>query len=170
MPQESFVPGKLAEVEKFLNGKKEGFEGEKNTVRIFSGTDSEEISKTEIIPPELISHGQDRRKFRRFQTSNLIIYSINGHKKITKAIDLSLGGAKIPTEDPLSDEDIVNLILIIGSRTFKSKGDVVYSVKEGAQPFYSSGLKFKDFSRQDRKMLQEYLNHLCVNGGNSTEQ
>ncbi len=170
MPQESFAPGELAELEKFLNGKKEINEGEKNTVRIFSGTDSEEISKTEIIPPELISHGQDRRKFRRFQTSNMIIYSTNGRKKITKALDLSLGGAKIPTEEPLTNEDIVNLILIIGSRTFKSKGDVVYSEKVGAQPFYSSGLKFKDYSHPDRKTLQEYLNHLCVNGGNSTEQ
>ncbi len=167
---ELHVPGKLAEVEKFLNGKKEDFEGEKNTVHIYSGTDSEAISKTEIIPPDLISHGQDRRKFRRFQTSNLIIYSTNGLNKITKAIDLSLGGTKIPTEESLSDEDIVNLILIIGSRTFKSKGDVVYSVKEGAQSFYSSGLRFKDFSHQDRKMLQEYLNHLCLDGGNLTEQ
>jgi len=146
------------------------FGEEKNTVRIFSGTDSEEILKTEIIPPDLISHGQDRRKYRRFQTSDLIIFSTNGRKKVTKAIDLSLGGAKIPTEEPLSDEDIVNLILIIGSRTFKSKGDVVYSVKEGAQPFYSSGLKFKDFSHQDRIMLQEYLNHLCLDGENLTEQ
>ena len=150
--------------------KSESAEKEKNTVRIFSETDSEEIIKTEIIPHDLISHGQDRRRFRRFQTSNLIIYSTNGREKVTKAIDLSLGGTKIPTEEPLSDEDIVNLILLLGSRTFELKGDVVYSVKEGAQQFYSSGLKFKDFSHQDRKMLQEYLNHLCLGGENLTEQ
>ena len=100
----------------------------------------------------------------------MVIYSTNGHEKITKAIDLSLGGAKIPTKEPLSDEDIVNLTLIIGSRTFKSKGDVVYSIKEGTQPFYSSGLKFQDISNQDRVMLQEYLNHLCLGEGNLTEQ
>ena len=153
MSHKSFVPSK-----------------EKNTVRIFSGTDSEEKIRTEIIPPDLINHSHDRRKYRRFQTSNMIIYSTNGQKKITKAIDLSLGGAKIPTEEPLNDEDFVNLTLILGSKAFKSKGDVVYSVKEGAQPFYHSGLKFKNLSNQDRDMLQEYLNHLCLGEGNFTEQ
>ncbi len=170
MSHESFIPRKPAEAEKFLHRKKGISWKEKNTVRIFSGTDSEEKIRTEIIPSDLISHGHDRRKYRRFQTSNMIIYSTNGHEKITKAIDLSLGGARIPTEEPLSDEDVVNLILILGSRAFKSKGDVVYSVKEGAQPFYYSGLKFKDLSNQDRDMLQEYLNHLCLGEGNFTEQ
>ena len=85
-------------------------------------------------------------------------------------IDLSLGGVKIPHEEPLNDADIVNLILILGSRIFKSKGDVVYSIKEGSQPLYSTGLRFKDFSNQDREMLQDYLNHLCMGEGNLTEQ
>ncbi|MCJ7583010.1 MAG: diguanylate cyclase [Candidatus Aminicenantes bacterium] len=170
MSHELFAPKKPAEEENFFNEKKDISLNEKNTVRIFSGTDSEEKIRTEIIPHDLISHGHDRRKFRRFQTANTVIYSTNGREKITKAIDLSLGGAKIPTEEHLSDEDIVNLILIIGSKTFKSKGDVVYSVKENALPFYSSGLKFRDFSNQDREMLQEYLNHLCLGEGNLTEQ
>lgn len=143
---------------------------EKNSVRIFSRADSEEIIETDTVPPDLISHGQDRRRFRRFQTSNLIIYSTNGREKVTKAIDLSLGGIKIPTEEPLHDEDIDNLILLLGNRTFELKGDVVYSVKEGAQPFYSSGLKFKAISRQDWKTLKEYLNHLSLGGGNLTQQ
>lgn len=143
---------------------------EKNTVRIFSRTDSKEIIETDTVPPDLISHGQDRRKFRRFQTSNLIIYSTNGREKVTKAIDLSLGGIKIPTEEHLSDEDIDNLILLLGNRTFELKGDVVYSLKEDAQPFYSSGLKFKTISRQDWKTLKEYLNHLSLGGGNLTQQ
>jgi len=168
MSHEEYVPREKSE--NFLSRRKEGYGNEKNTIRIFSGANSEEMIETEIIPSDLISHGQDRRKFRRFQTSNLVIYSLNGKEKITKAIDLSLGGAKIPTEEPLSDEDIVNLILILGSRTFKSKGDVVYSKKQGSQPFYSSGLKFKSFSNQDREMLQEYLNHLCLGEGNTTEQ
>lgn len=169
---EFFIPKKRIEIEPetFINKKQEDFLGEKNTVRIFSGTDNKEKIKTEIIPTDLITNGHDRRKFRRFQTANTIIYSTNGVEKITKAIDLSLGGAKIPTEEPLSDEEIVNIVLIIGSRTFKTKGDVCYSTKEGLQPFYSSGLKFQDFSNQDRDMLQEYLNHLCLGDGNLTEQ
>lgn len=170
MPDERLITKELEETENFLNEKKESALNEKNTVRIFSGADSEENIKTEFIPRDLISHGHDRRKFRRFQTANMVIYSTNGHEKITKAIDLSLGGTKIPTEEPLSDEDIVKIILIIGNRIFKSKGDVVYSVKEGAQPFYSSGLRFQGFSNQDREMLQEYLNHLCLGEGNSIEQ
>jgi len=170
MTHEPIVPKKPVKVEDFLNKKSETPWNEKNTVRIFSGTDNAEKTRTEIIPHDLISPGHDRRKFRRFQTADTIIYSTNGQEKITKAIDLSLGGAKIPTEELLSDEDIVNLILIIGSRTFKAKGDVCYSAKEGAQPFYSSGLKFQDFSHQDREILQEYLNHLCLGEGNLTEQ
>lgn len=158
------------DMEKISSRKTEIPGNEKNTVRIFSGTDSLEKIRTEIIPPDLISYGHDRRKFRRFQTSNLLIYSTNGSEKITKVIDLSLGGVKIPHEEPLNDADIVNLILILGSRIFKSKGDVVYSIKEGSQPLYSTGLRFKDFSNQDREMLQDYLNHLCMGEGNLTEQ
>ncbi len=168
MTHEEFVPRKN-EAE-FPSKIKEDLGKEKNTIRIFSGTNSEETISTEIIPPDLIAHGPDRRRYRRFQTSNLVIYSINGQEKITKAIDLSLGGAKIPTEEPLSDEEIVNLILILGSKAFKSKGDVVYSEKGSVQPFYSSGLKFTHFSIQDREVLQNYLNHLCLGEGNITEQ
>jgi len=144
-------------------------EKEKNSIRIFTGSDSKEMIKTEMISPALISYGHDRRKYRRFQTSNLVIYSTMENEKVTKTINLSLGGAKIHTEEHLSDEGVVNLILILGSRVFKSKGNIVYSVKEDAQPFYSSGLKFKDFSNQNREMLQEYLTHLCMGEENLTE-
>jgi hypothetical protein len=151
-------------------GKAEREAGAKNTISIFNGTADEKMIKTEIIPPDLLSNAPDRRKFRRFQTSNLVIYSDNGNEKVTKAVDLSLGGAKIRTEEKLSDVEMFSLIFILGDRTFRSKGDLVHSAKEWTQAFYYSGLKFKGVTPQDRGILQDYLTQLCIGKGGSTEK
>lgn len=168
MTYDDFTPKQTEE--KTRTGKKDFSASGKNRIRFFSGTPAEEMIKTEIISRDLISNSQDRRKFRRFRTSNLVVYSNNGNEKVTKAIDLSLGGARIRTEDPLSEEELINLVFIFGNKAFKSKGDVVYSIKEGAQPFYSSGIKFKDFTHGDREILQDYLTYLCMGKGTPTEQ
>ena len=135
---------------------------EKNTISIFTGIDDSEAIKTETIPPFLISNSQDRRKFRRFLNSSLMIFTTNGNEKVTKTVDLSMGGIKIRTKDPLSREDLITLILVLGNKAIKAKGDIIYSTREGEQPLFYSGIKFIDFSASHRESLKDYLSSLST--------
>ena len=142
---------------------------EKNTISIFKGIDDAETIKTETIPPNLISNSQDRRKFRRFLNTSLIIFTTNGNEKVTKTVDLSLGGAKIRTQEPLSGDDLFSLTLVLGNQAIKAKGDVVYSTSEGERPLFYSGIKFIDFSAFHRDTLKDYLSSLSTIPGDLAE-
>jgi len=142
---------------------REGFaQREKNTISIYSGIDDSETIRTETIPPFLISNSQDRRKFRRFLNSSPMIFATNGDEQVTKTVNLSLGGLKIRTREPLNKEDLITITLVLGNKAIKAKGDVIYSTQEGEQPLFYSGIKFIDFSIPHRESLKDYLSSLST--------
>ena len=106
----------------------------------------------------------ERRKHQRFYTSTILIYKKKDFQKVTKTINLSIGGAKISTDSKLYTDQDLDLILILGNKACQLKGDMVYSemVKDDYSRYYS-GLKFKNISLNDRKILENYFSALSIN-------
>jgi diguanylate cyclase (GGDEF)-like protein len=140
---------------------------EKNTITIFSENEDREAIKMETIPPHLISNSQDRRKFRRFLNSSLVIFNTNENEKVCKTVDLSMGGTKIRTKEEMKQDEIINLTLVLGNKAIKAKGDVVYSKRSGEQELFCSGIKFLDFPVSHRESLKAYLSSLTTKTGNA---
>ncbi len=114
--------------------------------------------KTGFIKPYTEKFFEEKRKFERYYASTIVIYKENNVHKVTKTINLSLGGAKIPSEKELPLEKTIDLILILGNKASQFKGDVIYSERGGAESsaFYT-GLKFKDISLEDKRNLEDYF-------------
>ncbi|MFQ5722565.1 MAG: PilZ domain-containing protein, partial [Candidatus Aminicenantales bacterium] len=93
-----------------------------------------------------------------FYTSTTLILKTNSTNKVTKTINLSLGGAKISTDLKLPLAQTLDIMLILGSKACQLKGNVIYSEKAEGEFFrYYSGLQFKDISFEDRKILEDYF-------------
>jgi hypothetical protein len=81
--------------------------------------------------------------------------------KVTKTINLSLGGAKIPTDSLLENHQAFDLILVLGKNACQVKGEVVYSVAAGENySHFLSGIKFLDMQAKERKFLESYFSSL----------
>ncbi|MBS3819482.1 diguanylate cyclase [bacterium] len=119
------------------------------------------LENQEWDQPSKEKKAEERREFKRFYASTILIFRKNGEHKVSKTINISLGGAKIRTQFPLSPEQRLDLILILGNKSCKLSGDIVYS-QEKRGDFYS-GIKFKDLSATDKKLLQEYFSSLSLN-------
>jgi diguanylate cyclase (GGDEF)-like protein len=130
----------------------------KNKVCVYYRKDVEELSKEGMIRPYQERFIQERRKYERFYTSTILIYRRENSHKVTKTINLSLGGAKISSDLKLPSAQTLDLILILGSKARQLKGEVIYSEKaKGEFLRYHSGLKFVDLSFEDRKVLEDYF-------------
>lgn len=105
---------------------------------------------------------RERRRFPRYYTSTLMIYKMDGFQKISKTVNLSLGGAKILTDIPLPEKKEISLILVLGNKAFQCGGKVIYC-QPGNQNFthqYLTGIEFLDLSLKDRHSLEEYFHSL----------
>ncbi len=103
----------------------------------------------------------ERRKNKRFQTSTVIVYKRDDLYKVTKTIDLSLGGAKIPTDTLLDIHQELDLILILGKNACQIKGKVIYSMMAGDNySHFFSGIKFLEMEAKERKVLEAYFSSL----------
>ncbi len=131
---------------------------DKNRICIFYKKSKDEKGGLDVIMPYEGIYKQEKRRFKRHHTSSIMIYQKDGPPKVTKTINLSLGGAKIGTADKLPQFQTYDLILLLGNKAFQCRGHVVYSEKEtGNLPFYHSGLKFGDLSLTDRQILDDYF-------------
>ncbi len=109
-------------------------------------------------PEKIIS---EKRKFERYYASTLCIYKEDGGHKVATTVDLSLGGAKISSETQFPLAKTLDFFLILGSRANLLAGDVVYSQKISPHSsYFYTGLKFKDLSQENRKLLETYFNLL----------
>jgi hypothetical protein len=80
---------------------------------------------------------------------------------VATTVDLSLGGAKISSETQFPLAKTLDFFLLLGSRANLLAGDVVYSQKVSPHSsFFFTGLKFKDLSLEDKKLLETYFNLL----------
>ena len=143
----------------------------KNKVCVYYKKQPNEQKKEGIIRHYKEKFMKERREFVRFYTSTILIYKRNSSHTVTKTINLSLGGAKISSESKLPLAQTLDLILILGSKACQLKGDVIYSEKEKGEILsYYSGLKFRDLSFENRKVLEDYFTFLRIKETSSLAQ
>ena len=136
----------------------------KNRVCVFDKGKTERPKKPENLKQYMETFAKERRKHHRFYTSTILIYKERDFHKVTKTINLSLNGAKIPTEAQLDTEKALDLILILGNNACQLRGDVVYSEIAGEDYFhYFTGIRFKDLAIKEKKILEDYFSSLNLN-------
>jgi hypothetical protein len=136
----------------------------KNRVCVFDRGRAETPKKPESLKEYMETFVKERRKYQRFYTSTILIYKEKDFHKVTKTINLSLSGAKIPTEAQLDPEKTLELILILGNNACQLKGDVVYSEIAGEEYFhYFTGIRFKDLALREKRILEDYFSSLNLN-------
>jgi diguanylate cyclase (GGDEF)-like protein len=130
----------------------------KNRVCVFDRGKANKPRKPENLKQYVEKFIKERRKHQRFYTSTILIYKEKDFHKVTKTINLSLTGVKIPTEAKLDLDKTLDLILILGNNACPLKGDVVYSQLAGEEYFhYFTGIKFKELPIREKKILEDYF-------------
>ncbi len=101
---------------------------------------------------------REKRKTERYHAATLMMVQENGGFKVAKTVNLSLGGAKILSDDRLPIDRPIELILVLGNKANRVTSDVVYSEKAGGEsPYFYSGLKFRDLAPAGEKALEDYF-------------
>ncbi len=112
-------------------------------------------------PPEKYLEQPERRRHKRYYTSTILVYKRKDFYRVTKTINLSMGGARIPTDSLLDIRQPMELILILGNKACQLGGEVVYSMMAGDNySHFFSGLKFVGLSVKERKILEDYFSSL----------
>ncbi len=131
----------------------------KNKVCMYKREQSEEFQEPSALEKQMERF--ERRKNKRFYASTILVYKRKDFYKVTKTINLSLGGAKIPTDSFLDNDQTFDLILVLGKNACQVKGEVVYSVAAGENySHFLSGIKFLDMQAKERKFLESYFSSL----------
>jgi hypothetical protein len=92
-----------------------------------------------------------------------LIYKKENTPKVSKTINLSLGGAKVSTPNELPHHELFDITLLLGNKAVQTVGQVIYSRKEmGNFPAYHSGIKFGDLSIVDGQILDDYFTSLSA--------
>lgn len=154
----SQAKGKRTALSSQLSGKTG--ESPKNKICVYQPAHSS--TESFHIQPIDSTIDRERRRFPRYYTSTLMIFKMDGFQRISKTVNLSLGGAKILTDIPLPENKEINIILVLGNKAFQCGGKVVYC-QPGNQNFthnYQTGIEFIDMSLRDRQALEEYFQSL----------
>jgi hypothetical protein len=101
---------------------------------------------------------KDRRRHRRFELINLVVYKQFEIEKVTKTINLSIGGMKMRTEFPVPLNEELEISIKIGDDVFQSEGKVIY-VNEGKDGAFSIGVNFINIAEESLNLLSQYLSH-----------
>lgn len=137
-------------------------EPEKNKICIYYERSPDDTKIKDIIMPYTDIYAQERRKHQRHYTSTILIYKKDSIPKVSKTINLSLGGAKVSTQADLPHHELFDITLLLGNKALQCVGQVIYSRKEsGNLPYYHSGIKFGDLSIVDRQILEDYFASLA---------
>jgi len=135
----------------------------KNKICLFSNSN---LSAKEIplIQPIDSSVKKERRRFPRYYSTSLLILSLDGFQKISKTVNLSLGGAKIITNIPLPENKEIKIILVLGNKVFQTRGKVVYCVpsNHALNYNYHSGIEFLELTFKNRHVLEDYFKSLNI--------
>ncbi len=121
----------------------------------------DKFQNTGLITPYKEEIVKEKRKHKRYFTSAMMILKNSNGPEITRTINLSLGGAKIPTDVPLKILHTMDLILILGDKACQMMGNVVYSSRvDGKEANYHTGLNFYDVSTEDKLKIEDYFSSL----------
>ncbi len=129
----------------------------KNRVCLFS---LEEAPKKKPVYPTASGEElfQERRKYERYNVSTLLMFDDSDGFKVAKTVNISLGGARIISENRLPLAKTMDTMLVLGDKADLLKGDVVYSEKaEGETSIFYSGMKFQEMTFREIKSLEDYL-------------
>jgi len=104
---------------------------------------------------------REKRHFQRYFTSTFLIYKEDSEFKVSKTINLSLGGTKIISDKPLPVSRPLEVVLVLGKKARWLQTEVVYSEKASTEtPTFYTGLRFKDLSPEDLGLLQDYFQEI----------
>jgi len=99
---------------------------------------------------------KERRRHRRFELINLVVYKQFEIEKITKTINLSVGGMKMRTEFPVPLHEELEISIKIGDEIFKSEGKVMYA-NQRKDGDYDIGVNFINAPEESLNLLSQYL-------------
>jgi hypothetical protein len=99
---------------------------------------------------------KERRKHTRFELINLVVYRQFEIEKITKTINLSMGGMKMITEFPVPLHEELEIAIKIGDGVFRSQGKVMYA-NERKDGDFDIGVNFVNSSQESLNLLSQYL-------------
>jgi len=130
----------------------------KNKVCVFQREGAERERRDGVAGPSVEERIEERRKFERHYASTLLLYQEDGHFKVTRTVNLSLGGVRISSDTKLPQAKTLDLFLILENKATPFKGDVVYSQKSRPEAaHYHSGLQFREMGAAERQALESYL-------------
>jgi c-di-GMP-binding flagellar brake protein YcgR len=101
---------------------------------------------------------KERRRHKRFELINLVVYKQFEIEKITKTMNLSMGGMKMRTEFPVPLHEELEISIKIGDEIFKSQGRVIYT-NERKKGDYDIGVSFINAPEKSLNLLSQYLSH-----------
>ena len=101
---------------------------------------------------------KERRKHRRFELINLVVYKQFEIEKITKTTNLSMGGIKMITEFPVPLHEELEIAIKIGDDVFRSQGTVIYA-NERKKGDFDIGVNFINSSPESLDLLSQYLSN-----------
>jgi c-di-GMP-binding flagellar brake protein YcgR len=99
---------------------------------------------------------EERRRNKRFELINLVVYKQFEIEKVTKTINLSMGGMKMRTEFPVPLHEELEISIRIGDEIFKSEGKVIYA-NERRDGDYDIGVNFINAPEESLNLLSQYL-------------
>ena len=105
---------------------------------------------------KLQSLQKERRKHRRLELINLVVYKQFEIEKITKTINLSMGGMKMRTEFPVPLHEELEIAIKIGDDIFRSQGKVIYA-NERKDGDFDIGVNFINSPEGSLNLLNQYL-------------
>ncbi len=143
----------------------------KNKIIVFAPKISADKEFPETISPptplpqavkaQLEPKKEDRRKYKRYDTSAYLIYKHGTERKVFRTLNMSLGGVKVVAESEFDRGHSFELSLVLEDVTLDCKGDVIYCrPAETNEGFYVSGVKFRDLSFNDWKIMEQYFEDL----------
>jgi len=111
---------------------------------------------------------EEKRKFPRHYISTLLLYQDNGDFKVTRTVNLSLGGLKMLSESKFPAAKPTDLFLVLEDKATRFKGNVIYSKRAGEDPpQFHTGIRFREMAGPERKALESYLSTVLKREGSS---
>lgn len=139
---------------------------DKNRIVVYDEKLRDKLSDTDTVPSNTKTFPIEKRKHHRFYTSTPLIYKNGSDRKVTKTINVSVGGVKFLTDEFLTPEQMLNMTLILGNQALDCKGHVVYTEKGIYGPAaYYSGVKFAELSDTCQTKLEKYVSTLVAKKG-----
>ena len=109
---------------------------------------------------------EEKRKHPRHYVSALLLYQENGHFKVTRTVNLSLGGLKMVAESRVPSATALDLVLVLDDKATRFKGNVVYSEKVAdAPPRFHMGVRFRELGEAEKQALESYLTSVSKREG-----